>query len=58
MAQYALFIDEYNSYSSLKINVEYLIIFVFAYILKCSDNIFRQYFNDSQFSWGKIYQVK
>lgn len=57
MVQAAIFTDKLNQLFPLNIIIIYLIIFIFAYILKCLSNIFSQIFSDKTFDFKAIYKL-
>lgn len=57
MVQYALFTDKFNGVFPLNIVLTYFAIFLVAYFLKCSSNLFSLIFKEERITWKKIYQV-
>lgn len=57
MVQYAVFTDKLNGIFPFNILIIYIIIFVVAYLLKCTSHLFSQIFGDEPFDGKCIYQV-
>ena len=57
MVQYAIFTDKLNNIFPLNIIIIYIIIFIAAYLLKCTAHLFSQIFSNEPFNNKSIYQV-
>ena len=57
MVQYAIFTDKLNNIFPLNIIIIYIIIFIAAYLLKCTTHLFSQVFSNEPFNNKNIYQV-
>ena len=57
MVQYAIFTDKLNNIFPLNIIIIYIIIFIAAYLLKCTAHLFSQVFSNEPFNNKNIYQV-
>ena len=57
MVQYAIFTDKLNNIFPLNIIIIYIIIFIAAYLLKCTAHLFSQVFSNEPFNNKSIYQV-
>lgn len=57
MVQYAIFTNSMNGLFPLNIIITYILIFVAAYVLKCSSKVFSQIFSNETFSVHKVLQV-
>ena len=56
MVQYAIFTDKLNNIFPLNIIIIYIIIFIAAYLLKCTAHLFSQVFSNEPFNNKNIYQ--
>jgi len=54
LVQPSLYSERWNYYFPLNIIVYWIVIFVFAYILKVFSNVFRQTFKDDNYTWKEI----
>ena len=57
MVQYALFTDRFNDIFPWNILLTYIVIFLIAYFLKCSSNLFSLLFKEDRITWEKVCQV-
>ena len=57
MVQYALFTDRFNDIFPWNILLTYILIFLIAYFLKCSSNLFSLLFKEDRITWEKVCQV-